>query len=417
MSMTLDDIDIAARSFWATSLQERDEAFAVLRRETPVFWSRPAETDLLPPEMMKGFWSLTKYDDIRAASRNPKVFSSAQGITLEDLGPEFTFAQSFMAMDAPRHTQLRGITQQAFSPANMRRIGEWIHGHARDIVSEMAHKGEGDFVQDVSMKLPARIFGNFFGLEPGERLDRTVDAAMKFLAWTDPETVGEDGPLALMADVVGTLHETATELAEERRAKPGEDLMSWLVQAEFEGQRMTDDEICAFFVLLPVAANDTTRHSTAHAIYTFSQHPDQRALLVEDVEGRVDGAVEEIMRYVSPVMHMRRTLTQDTVVRGVEMKAGDKVVFWYRSGNRDEDIFENALAFDITREKSHHLGFGGGGPHYCLGAALARTMLRSILVEIYTRIPDIETGEPDFLVANMMNGIKRLPVTWTPERR
>jgi cytochrome P450 len=299
----------------------------------------------------------------------------------------------------------------------MRRIGEWIHGHARDIVSEMAHKGEGDFVQDVSMKLPARIFGNFFGLEPGERLDRTVDAAMKFLAWTDPETVGEDGPLALMADVVGTLHETATELAEERRAKPGDDLMSWLVQAEFEGQRMTDDEICAFFVLLPVAANDTTRHSTAHAIYTFSQHPDQRALLVEDVEGRVDGAVEEIMRYVSPVMHMRRTLTQDTVVRGVEMKAGDKVVFWYRSGNRDEDIFENALAFDITREKSHHLGFGGGGPHYCLGAALARTMLRSILVEIYTRIPDIETGEPDFLVANMMNGIKRLPVTWTPERR
>jgi cytochrome P450 len=414
MSMTLDDIDIAAKAFWAKPLLERDEAFRVLREQTPVFWSRPAETDLLPPEMMRGFWSLTKYDDIRAASRNPKLYSSAKGITMEDFTPEMTDAQSFMAMDPPRHTQLRGITQQAFSPANMRRIGDWIQGHARDIVDEMAPKGEGDFVQDVSMKLPARIFADFFGLEPGDRLDRTIDAAMKFFAWTDPDEIGEEGPLPLMGQVVGTLHQTALELAQERREKPGDDLMTWMVQAEFEGQKMTDAEICSFFVLLPIAANDTTRHSTAHAIYTFSQFPEQRALLVEDVPGRVDRAVEELLRYVSPVMHMRRTLTQDTTVRGVEMKAGDKVVLWYRSGNRDEDVFQDAMAFDITRDPNHHLGFGGGGIHYCLGAALARTMLRSVLLEVYTRIPDIEAPHPDFLVANMMNGIKRLPATWTP---
>jgi cytochrome P450 len=416
MSNTLDSIDIAATSFWAKPQEERDEAFAVLRRESPVFWSGPAETDLLPPETQRGFWSLTKYEDIRTASRNPAVFSSERGITLEDLPQEITFAQSFMAMDAPRHTQLRGVTQAAFSPAAMRRIGEWIHDHARDVVSEMSAKGRGDFVQEVSMKLPARIFASFFGLEGDPRLDKTVDAAMKFLAWTDPETVGEDGPLMLMAEVVGTLYQTAMELAQERREQPGDDLMTWLVQAEWEGQKLTDEEICAFFVLLPVAANDTTRHSTAHAVYTFTQYPDQLALLLEDLPGRVDGAVEEILRWASPVMHMRRTLTEDTVVRDVEMKAGDKVVFWYRSANRDEEIFENPLGFDILREKNRHLAFGGGGPHFCLGNALARTMLRALLLEVYSRIPDIKAPQPEFLVANMMNGIRRLPATWTPER-
>jgi cytochrome P450 len=414
--MTLDTIDIAAKSFWALPLEERDEAFTLLRRETPVFWSRPAESDLLPPEMnTKGFWSLTKYEDIRNASRNPQVFSSAQGISMEDMGPEITAMQSFMAMDAPRHTELRGIAQQAFKPANVRRIQDWIQGHARDVVSEMIPKGEGDFVQDVSMKLPARIFASFFGLEGDDRLERTVDAAMKFQAWNDPEVVGEAGPLAMMADVFMTLHQTGRELAEERRANPRDDLMTWLVQAEWEGQKMTDEEIIAFFVLLPVAANDTTRHSSAHAVWNLSRFPDQRALLVADVEGRVDQAVEEILRWSSPVLHMRRTLLEDTVVRGTEMKAGDKVVMWYRSANRDEDVFENPFEFDITREKNPHLAFGGGGPHFCLGNALARQMMRSLLTEIYTRIPNIETGEPEFLIANLMNGLKRLPATWTPK--
>jgi cytochrome P450 len=415
MALTLDSIDIAAKSFWALPLKARDEAFTLLRRETPVFWSRPAESDLLPPEMsQKGFWSLTKFDDIRSASRNPKIFSSAEGISMEDMPKEITAMQSFMAMDAPRHTQLRGIAHQAFSPRNVKRLQDWIHGHARDVVKEMIPKGEADFVKEVSLKLPARIFASFFGLEGDDRLEKTVDAAMKFQAWNDPEVVGEGGPLALMAEVFMTLHQTARELAQERRENPGDDLMTWLVQAEFEGQKMTDEDIIAFFVLLPVAANDTTRHSSAHAVLALSQFPEQRALLVEDVEGRVDTAVEEILRWSSPVLHMRRTLLEDTVVRDVEMKAGDKVVLWYRSGNRDEDAWDRPFEFDITREKIPHLAFGGGGPHFCLGNALARQMLRSLLVEIYTQIPDIEAGEPDFLVANLMNGIKRLPATWTP---
>jgi cytochrome P450 len=418
VSITADSIDIAAKSFWAKSLEERDEAFRILRQESPVFWSRAPESDLLPPELnTHGFWSLTKYEDIRTASRNPKLFSSAQGISMEDMTPQMTAGQSFMAMDAPRHTQLRGVVQAAFSPANMRRMQGWIQGHARDVVNEMAAKGEGDFVQEVSMKLPARIFASFFGLEGHERLEPTVDAAMKFLAWTDPEVMGDAGPLPMLGQVLSTLYETAMQLAQERRAHPGNDVMTWLVEAEWEGQKMTDEDICNFFVLVPIAANDTTRHSSAHAILAFSQHPEQRALLTEDVEGRVDGAVEEVLRWATPVLHMRRTLTQDHTVRGVDMKAGDKVVFWYRSANRDEDVWQDPFKFDILRQNNHHLAFGGGGPHYCLGNALARQMLRSVLIEIYSRIPDIDAGEPELIVANLMNGIKRLPATWTPERR
>jgi len=193
--------------------------------------------------------------------------------------------------------------------------------------------------------------------------------------------------------------------------------MTWLVQAEWEGERMTDDEIGAFFVLLAVAANDTTRHASAGAIYTMTRFPEQRHLLMADIDGRVEGAVEEVVRWISPLIHMRRTAVQDCELRGQQIKAGDKVVLWYCSSNRDEEHWGNPYDFDILRDPNRHQGFGGGGPHYCLGAALARTMLKSILTEVYTRIPDIEAPAPDFLVANFINGIKSLPATWTPEQR
>lgn len=417
MTITAPDIDLAAKSFWAQSLDERDAAFAVLRRENPIPWSRPAESDLLPPEdNTRGFWSLTKYKDIQYASRNPQIFSSADGITMEDFTPEMTeLAQSFIAMDAPRHTQLRGITLDAFKPRNLLRLQDWIQGHARDLISEMAHLGEGDFVELVSVKLPSRIFGSFFGLPPGDVHEKTINAAQRLLGWTDPEVCGDRSALELFAGAVMDLHETASILIPERRANPGDDLVSWMVQAEFDGEKMTDDELKAFFTLLAVAANDTTRHASAHAIYALSKFPEQRDLLVADVPGRVDTAVEEILRWASPLLHMRRTATQDFTMRGSEIKAGDKVVLWYISGNRDEDIFDDPFRFDITRNPNPHIAFGGGGPHFCLGAGLARTMLRSLLTEVYTRIPDISAPEPNFQVANFINGINGLPATWTPE--
>lgn len=412
------DIDLSAREFWAKPPEERDAAFAVLRRENPVAWSRPADSDLLPPEQnVKGFWSLTKHEDIRMASRHTEVFSSAQGITLEDFPPEMiSIAQSFIAMDAPRHTQLRGITLDAFKPRNMRRLQGWIQDHARDLISEMAHLGEGDFVELVSVKLPGRIFGSFFGLPPGEIHDKTINAAQRLLGWTDPEVRGDQTAVELFFGAVMDLHETASILIPQRRANPGDDLLTWMVQAEFDGEKMSDDELKAFFVLLAVAANDTTRHASAQAIHAFSKFPEQRDLLVADVEGRVDSAVEEALRWGSPLLHMRRTAIADFTVRGSEIKVGDKVVLWYSSANRDEDVFEDPFTFDILRNPNPHLAFGGGGPHFCLGAALARTMLRSLLVEVYTRIPDISAPEPNFQVANFINGINSLPATWTPER-
>lgn len=411
------DIDLSAREFWTKPPAERDAAFEVLRRENPVAWSRPADSDLLPPEQnLKGFWSLTKHEDIRFASRHPEIFSSAQGITMEDFPREILMmSQSFIAMDAPRHTQLRGITLDAFKPRNMRRLQSWIQGHARDLISEISQLGEGDFVELVSVKLPGRIFGSFFGLPPGEIHEKTISAAQRTLGWTDPEVRGDLTAIELFAGAVMDLHETVTTLLPERRANPGDDLLSWMVQAEFDGEKMTDDELKAFFTLLAVAANDTTRHASAQAIYAFSQFPEQRDLLVADIDGRIDAAVEEVLRWGSPLLHMRRTATQDVTIRGKEIKAGDKVVLWYISANRDEDVFEDPMTFDITRKSNPHLAFGGGGPHFCLGAALARTMLRSLLTEVYTRIPDITATEPNFQVANFINGINALPATWTPE--
>ena len=399
-------------------MEERDEAFATLRRENPVPWSRPAESDLLPPELnTKGFWSLTKMKDIREASRHPEVFSSAQGITMEDFAPEAVeIAQSFIAMDAPRHTQLRGITTEAFKPKNVRRLESWIRGHAHDLVGEMAHLGEGDFVQLVSVKLPGRIFGSFFGLPEGELRDKAVMAAQRLVGWTDPEVRGDKTELELFMGAVMDLHEVAAELIPQRRANPGDDLLTWMVQAEFDGKKMTDDELRAFFVLMGVASNDTTRHASAHAIAALSKFPDQRALLAEDVPGRIDTAVEEVLRWGSPLLHMRRTATQDITVRDSEIKAGDKVVLWYYSGNRDEDVFEDPHTLNILRNPNPHIAFGGGGPHFCLGAALARTMLRALLTEVYTRIPDISAPEPNFALANFINGINSLPATWTPEK-
>lgn len=414
---TYGDIDLADRSFWARSPEERHEAFAILRREKPVSWSRPAESYLLPPELNTGgFWSLTKHEDIRMASRNPEIFSSAKGVVMEDFPPDMTeVVSSFIAMDAPRHTQLRGIAMEAFKPKNIQRLQGWIRGHASEIVDEIAPLGEGDFVHLVAGKLPGRIFGTFFGIE-GELREFAIGAAERLVGWTDPQMRGDKTELELFTGAVFDLHEAAAQLIPQRRANPGDDLMTWMMQAEFDGKKMTDEELKAFFVLMAVAGNDTTRHASAHAIYALSKFPDQRALLVEDVPGRLDTAVEEVLRFAPPGLHMRRTATQDVTLRDAEIKAGDKVVLWYYSGNRDEDVFEEPQTFNILRNPNPHIAFGGGGPHFCLGAALARTMLRSLLTEVYTRIPDISAPEPSLAITNWVNAINSLPATWTPER-
>ncbi|MCU1449845.1 MAG: cytochrome, partial [Acidimicrobiales bacterium] len=262
--------------------------------------------------------------------------------------------------------------------------------------------------------LPARIFADFFGITDGEQRATVIDAAEKMLAWDDPDASAGRDALTTYADEADRLADVAYALAEEREDHPGEDLMTWLVQAEFEGQRMETWEVASFFVLLSAAANDTTRHSVAHAVRLLTENPDQRALLLSDIDAHLDGAAEEIIRHSSPVMQFRRTATADTEIRGVPIAKGDKVVMWYCSGNRDEEVFADPGAFDITRDLTNHLGFGGGGAHYCLGAALGRTMVKEAIREIYTRTPDIESGEPHFMVGNFLHGVHRLPVHWRP---
>lgn len=417
MTMAPADVDIAAKSFWEEPEDVREDAFRKLRKETPVFWSRPAESDLLPDEMnTRGFWSLTKYLDIQYASRNPQIFSSADGVIMEDFPREVTeMAQSFIAMDAPRHTQLRGITLEAFKPGNLRKIEDNIRKHVHDLIAEVAPLGGGDFVDLVASQVPGRVFGSFFGFTPGdEQHNRAMHAAGRMLAWTDPEVRGDLTALELFQSAAQEMHNLAAEIVPERRKDPKDDLVTWIAEAEFEGQHMTDFEIGGLFVLIGIAAIDTTRHASAGGMLALTQNPDQRALLLEDLPGRAESAVEEIVRWVTPVIHMRRTTTQDVEVGGQKIKAGEKVVLWYNSGNRDEDHWTNPYDFDILRKPNRHQGFGGGGAHYCMGAYLARLMVKSMLLEVYAQIPDIEVGDPDMLVANFIHGIKTLPATWTP---
>lgn len=417
-TVTDPELDISARSFWNQTYDQRERAFKRLRDDHPVAYHRPFESTLLPPdEDTPGFWSLTTFDDIRAVSRKPEVFSNTKGVFMERF-PEVIIAgsHSFLAMDGAEHRSLRGVVMQAFQPKHIRTIETWIAEHARDLVDEMIAKGEGDFCALYATQLPGRIFAHFFGLPPGSDDAETImDASEKMLAWDDPDCAqGREG-IAVFAEEADRIQTVALDAAERVRKDPGDDLVSWVVQAEFEGRSMEEWEIAAFFTMLGSAANDTTRHSTAHAIRLLTEHPDQRAWMLEDLENRVDSVVDEVLRYATPVMHFCRTALEDTQIRGQEVAAGEQVAMWYCSGNRDAAVFQDPNAFDCAREGNRHLGFGGGGPHFCLGSVLARQMLRSSLIEVYTRMPDITlAADPVYQVNNFLHGVARLPVRWTP---
>jgi cytochrome P450 len=415
-------VDLAARSFWAKPFAERERHFAILRAEAPVVYSRPYESTMLPPdEDTPGFWSVTKFEDCREVSRDVSRFISGEGTLMEQY-PEVVRVgvASFLMMDGEEHRALRGVVSTAFTPRNVRQIEDWIHQHAVELVDEMlAGSGQGDFNELFAKKLPGRIFAHFFGVgRDSEEQFILMDAAEKMLAWDDPEAQQGRDALTTHAEEAMRIQDVALEVAERRRAEPADDLISWIVGAEFEGRTMEDFEVAAFCSLLASAANDTTRHSTAHAIRLLSEHPDQRALLLEDLPGRIDNCVEEILRHASPVMHFRRTAIVDTEIRGVEIKAGEAVVMWYCSGNYDEDVYPDPSRFDITREPNRHLAFGAGGPHFCIGSALGRQMLKSALIEIYARLPDIDVagglGGIKFQQNNFIHGVSRLPVSWTP---
>lgn len=404
--------DLSSIGFWQDRTPaERDEAFRTLRERSPISWWGPVETLVpLPPEMRTGgYWALMGYDDIRTVSRDPKTFCSGKGVMFFDAPPEMLEATvSFIAMDAPRHTKLRGLVSAAFTPRQIMRIEEQIAGHARDVVTELLEHEEGDFVQLCAKQLPMRMIAEMIGIGDADK-ERLQLAAEALVLGGDPEFYGDRDPLILAGESIWAITQMATELAEERRVHPSDDLMTALVEAEIDGERLTTAEIAAFFNLLAVAGNDTTRHTTSAAAKALDEYPDQRTYILEDVDGRLPTAVEEFVRWASPVSTFRRTVTRDTVLNGVELAEGEKVVMFYRSGNRDASAFEDPFRFDVSRSPNYHVGFGGGGAHYCLGASFARTQLRCIFRELLTRAPGLAVGEPVPMVSTIVNGIKRLP--------
>jgi cytochrome P450 len=314
--------------------EERDDAFALLRREAPMAPMPPVDDELagIIQENPTGYRAIVRYEDIRRISRDPQTFCSGEGVLAGDAPLEIREATlSFIAMDAPRHTKLRGLVSAAFTPRQVARIEEGIRRAARRIVEEAAPTGGGDFVALIAKRLPLQTISDMIGVPDSDR-DRVVAAADALVSTGDEQVLAGRDPMAVMGESIWTLSQFAGELAARRERNPGDDLMTALVQAEIDGERLTHAEISAWFVLLSVAGNDTTRHTTSHAMRALTLHPDQRALLQEDLDGRLPQAVEEFVRWATPVLHFRRTVTREVELHGERLEPGDKVVLWYLSG-------------------------------------------------------------------------------------
>lgn len=407
-----DGVDLSSLAFWSRSTAEREESFATLRAQRPVTWHRPAEGVMENPED-PGFWAVVRHEDIATVSKSPKTFCSGQGVQFMDAPEELLEAsQSFLAMDSPRHAKLRKLVGSAFTPKQINKLEHKISERADMIVRELLEHGDGDFVQLVCRRLPMWMIYDMMGL-PADQQDALAENADLLVSGADADVRaahGVDDPLELMNNALVGLIGPGLEAADERRKNPRDDLMTNLVQAEVDGDKLTDEEIGAFFVLLSVAGNDTTRNTIAHGSVALTEFRDQRRLLIDDLEGLLPTAVEEMVRWASPVLTFRRTATEDTELRGQKIAAGDKVVMFYESGNRDAEVFADPLSFDVTRDPNPHQGFGGGGPHFCMGNMLARTQLREIWRRLLTVAPDFEVGEPARLTSNFVNAVKSLPI-------
>ena len=360
-----------------------------------------------------GFWAVTRHADIVTVSRVNEVFLSGKGVQFENLPEELLeTTQSFLAMDPPRHTTLRKLATAAFTPRQVRRIEDSIKANAKTIVEELRAAGSGaDFVEHCAKELPLRTLSDMMGIPEAER-QHVAEAADALVSANDPVFLDGREALAVLGENIMYLHQVAGALATERRARPGDDLFSSLVTAEVDGDRLTDAEIAAYFVLLCVAGNDTTRQTTTHAIKALTDFPDQRAWLRDDFDRRIGTAVEEFIRYATPVMTFRRTAATDYELGGQTIRAGEKVAMFYASGNWDTAVFDDPQRFDLSRDPNPHLGFGGGGQHYCLGTHVARAQLRAIFGELLRQLPDIEAGEPEYVAGSFIHGIRAMPCTF-----
>ena len=405
MTMNLDEIDLTNLDAFVPGVPH--EWFTALRHQAPVFWHPE-------PNGGPGFWNLTCYDDVVAVNRDNQTFSSNRGaVFIWDLPPEDLEQQRLMIlnMDPPMHTRYRRLVNKGFTPRMVDSLEATIRERTRSILDKVGPRGECDFVVDVAAELPLQVIADLLGVPQGDRY-QMFDWSNRMIGSEDPEygVTEEEAQQASME-----LFAYAAQLAEAKRAQDphGADLISVLSEAEVDGERLTQLEIDLFFMLLTVAGNETTRNLISHGMVQLLEHPDQLAKVQAD-RSLLGGAVDEMLRYASPVMHFRRTATKDVTIHDTKIAEGDKVVIWYASANRDEAVFEDPMRFDVERSPNEHVAFGGGGPHFCLGANLARMEIRVIFEELLDRWRDLElTGEPSRLRSNFINGVKHIPLSFT----
>jgi cholest-4-en-3-one 26-monooxygenase len=388
------------------------EYFRVLRREDPVHWN---ETKCEVERNGPGFWSITKYEDVKMISRNPLIFSSWEGGTnIFDLnGDDLEGSRAMMLnMDPPTHVKYRRLVAHNFTPRKIDELEPHIRELAREIVDNVIERGRCDFVSDVAAQLPMKTIMEIVGV-PEEDQRRLFDLSNMLVGFDDPEQQSSFDEGRMAAAEVAMYGQKLRDLVAEC---PMNNLASALYHGKVDGEALDALQYNYFFLMLMVAGNETTRTLTSQSMRLLMQNPEERKKLVDN-PALIPNAVEEFLRYNPAVMYFRRTLTQDFELRGKSLKKGDKVVIWYPSANRDEDIFPDPDRFDVTRNIPEHLGLGIG-EHYCLGASFARCQLRSIFRELLTRIPDMEfAGDVRYLRSNFIDGIKEMPVRFTPAAR
>lgn len=413
----VDGIDLSDMEFWTRPWPERYRAFATLRDERPVAFFDDPELEgplaqALPPG--RGYYALTRHAEVTEASRNPQRFCSGHGATsVFDMPREMLeYFGGMINEDDPKHARLRRIVSAAFNPRRVRAIEDAIERVATDLVGRFAAAGSCDFVTDVAAELPLAIICDMMGVPEDAR--RTVfDASNVILSSGDPEYVPEGSdPLAAFMEAGARLTALMEDIGEERLRRPTDDITSALVNSNVDGESLSHSELASFFVLLVVAGNETTRNAISHGLLALTEHPGQRAAWLADIDAVTPTAVEEIVRWASPVIFMRRTVTEPTVLGGQPLGEGDKVVLFYASANRDATVFAEPDRFDVRRSPNPHVGFGGAGPHFCLGAHLARREIDVMFRKLLTTAPRAAaTAEPDRLRSSFINGIKHLPAT------
>ncbi len=406
--MQLHDVDLSDPDAFNDGFPH--EYFTYLRREHPVAWH--PETDKSHDPDGPGFYAVTRHADLIHVSKNPKLFSSWYGTNIPNT-PEEQLAGLrllMLNMDPPQHVKFRQIVRSGFTPRKIKQLHADVEQLARHIVGKVAERGACEFVADLACELPLQVIAELVGIPQSDR-HKVFDWTNQLIGFDDPEfqTSPEQGRIAS-----AQMWAFANELAHDRMRNPGDDLVSKLLQGEVDGEHLSEEEFDSFFLLLCVAGNETTRNLTTQGMLALFEHPDEFERVKRD-PGLINTAVEEMLRWSPAVIYFRRTVMQDTELGGQPLKEGDKVALYYPSVNRDESVFEDPFRFDVSRSPNRHLAFGIG-EHFCLGSHLARMELQIIFREILRRLPDIHpAGEVRRLRSNFIDGIKEMPVAFTPE--